>query len=215
MSNLLTQTIENDNSKIQLASPDDHRQLPAERSIQDVKSHFISIRCIADKTFSTDNWDSLLQHTEDTLNMLRPSKLNPLLSACATLRGHFNYMATPLAPAGCKVLVHDRPKNRGSWADKGTEGFFITQAPDHYRNFTCYMPITNSIRISNTVEFFPQNCTLPALEPLDTVAHILSELRDILTNYPRNNLFTGRHHDLLHSLNTIQALLGLPSYTKQ
>ena len=76
-------------------SPDDHRQLPTERSIQDVKSHFISIRCIADKTFPADNWDLLLQHTEDTLNMLRPSKLNPLLSAYTTLRGHFDYMATP------------------------------------------------------------------------------------------------------------------------
>ena len=142
--------------------------------------------------------------------MLRPSKYNPLISAYTTIRGHFNYMSTPIAPAGCKVLVHDKPMNRGSWADKGTEGFFISQAPYHYRNFNCYMPTTNSLRTSNTVEFFPQNCSLPTLAPLDTVSHILSELRDTLVNYPRNNLFTGQHHDLLHALNKIQELLGLP-----
>ena len=122
--------------------------------------------------------------------MLRPSKLNPLVSAYTTLRGHFNYMSTPIAPAGCKVLAHDTPLKRGSWADKGTAGFFISQAPDHYRNFTCFIPEANSIRTSNTVEFFPKNCSLPILEPLDTVAHILSELRDLLINYPRNNPFT-------------------------
>ena len=75
VSNLLIQTIKKDNLKMQLASPDDNRQLPAERSIQDAKSHFISIRCIADKSFPDDNWDLLLRHTEDTLNMLRPSKM--------------------------------------------------------------------------------------------------------------------------------------------
>ena len=74
VSQLLIQAIEKDNLKMQLASPNDHRQLPAERSIQDVKSHFISIRCIADKTFPAQDWDLLLQHTEDTLNMLRASK---------------------------------------------------------------------------------------------------------------------------------------------
>ena len=78
------------------------------------------------RSFPAQDWDLLLQHTEDTPNMLRPSKLNPLVSAYTTLWGHFNCMATPLAPAGCEVLVHDRPMKRGSWDDKGTVGFFIT-----------------------------------------------------------------------------------------
>ena len=60
VSNLLIQTIKQDDLKMQLASPDDHRQLPAERSIQDVKSHFISIRSIADKSFPEQDWDLLL-----------------------------------------------------------------------------------------------------------------------------------------------------------
>ena len=143
--------------------------------------------------------------------MLRPSKLNPLVSSYTTVRGHYDFMKSPIAPAGCKVLVHDRPMERGSWSDRGTEGFFLNQAPQHYRNFICYMPKTNSTRTSNTVEFFPSNCSLPKLEPLDTVSFILTQLRETLIDPPKNNLFTGPHHDLLAALNSIQGLLGLPT----
>lgn len=133
ISDTLIQASETDKLQYQLASPDDYQQLPAERVIQDVKAHFISIRSIADHVFPADGWDLLLQHTEDTLNMLRPSKLNPLVSACTTVRGYFDYMKTPVAPAGYKVIVHDRPNTRGSpLSDRGTEGYFISQAPEHY-----------------------------------------------------------------------------------
>ena len=212
ISNTLIQAITADKLEYQLASPDDHRQLPAERAIRDVKAHFISIRNIASPNFPKDCWDLLLPHTEDTLNLLRPSKTNPLISAYTSLRGHYNYMKHPIAPAGCKILVHDRPTTRGSWADRGTEGYFISQASNHYRNFTCYIPNTNSIRITNTIEFFPHNCSLPALKPIDTVAHILSDLRTALTTFPRNNLIAGPNHSLLQALYDIQGLLGLDEH---
>ena len=211
ISNALIQAINNNNLEYQLASPNDHRQNPAERAIQDLKAHFISIRAIADPNFGSENWDLLLQHTEDTLNMLRPSKINPKLSAYTTMRGHYNFMKTPMAPAGCKVVIHDRPMERGSWADRGTIGYYIEQSPQHYRNFNCYMPLTNSIRTSNTVEFFPHNTILPKLEPIDNVAIILTQLQELLSDLPQNNILAPPHHDLLNALYSIQGLLGIPS----
>ena len=81
ISKTLIQAINDDQLDYQLASPNNHRQNPAKRAIRDVKAHFISIRAIADPQFPQTDWDLLLQHTEDTLNMLRPSRINPLLSA--------------------------------------------------------------------------------------------------------------------------------------
>ena len=55
-----------------LASPNDHQQIPAERAIQDVKAHFISIIATTDPSFPNNCWDLHLQHTKYTLNMICP-----------------------------------------------------------------------------------------------------------------------------------------------
>jgi hypothetical protein len=44
-----------------------------------------------------------------TLNMMRPCRLNPLLSAHKAMEGLFLSNAMPLAPLGTKVLVHLKP----------------------------------------------------------------------------------------------------------
>ena len=55
----LIQAIKNNNLDYQLASPNDHRQNPAERAIQDIKAHFISIRSCTDSSFPANEWDLL------------------------------------------------------------------------------------------------------------------------------------------------------------
>ena len=85
ISKILVQAINDNELDYQLASPNDHRQNPTKRAIQDVKAHFISIRAIADPQFPQTDWALLLQHTEDTLNMLRPSRINPLILAYTLL----------------------------------------------------------------------------------------------------------------------------------
>ena len=51
ISKTLIQAINDNELEYQLASPNDHRQNPAERAIRDVKAHFIAIRAIADPNF--------------------------------------------------------------------------------------------------------------------------------------------------------------------
>ena len=136
ISKLMIQAIKENNQDYQLASPSDHRTNPAERAIQAVKAHFISVRACTDESFPKNQWDLLLPHTEFTLNLLRPSKINKDISAYTIMHGHCDFMKHPISIAGTKVLVHDRPMDRGSWDDRGTEGFFINKAPEHYRNYT-------------------------------------------------------------------------------
>ena len=123
ISKLMIQAIKEKGQECQLASPSDHRTNPAERAIQHVKAHFISIRSGCDPNFPKEQWDPLIPHAEFTLNLLRPSKLNKNISACTIINGHYDFMRHPISIAGTKVLVHDRPMDRGSWDDQGTEGF--------------------------------------------------------------------------------------------
>ena len=59
-------------------------------------------------------WCRVLQQAELTLNLLRLSRLNPKLSAYAHLEGAFDFNRTPLVPPGVKILVYERPSQRGS-----------------------------------------------------------------------------------------------------
>jgi len=140
---------------VQLAPPHMHRRNLAERAIRTFKEHFISIRAGCDPRFPKNLWDQLIAQAIITLNLLRPSRLHPKLSAYAHVNGEFDYNKTPLAPPGTEVIVHEKPKQRGSWDDHGIKGWYLEPAINHYRCYICYLPSTNGERISDTVEFFP------------------------------------------------------------
>ena len=111
--------IERLNMDYEIAAPGDHRLLWAERSIQTVKNHIISILHGADPNFPADQWDRLLQQAIMTLNMARRSRINPKLSAYMQLWGNFDFNKTLLVPPGCRVIINERPKEQGCWAYHG------------------------------------------------------------------------------------------------
>ena len=63
--------------------PHIHQRNSAERAIQTFKNHFIAALACTDPNFPMSNWCRLLPRAELTLNLLRPSRLNPKLSAYA------------------------------------------------------------------------------------------------------------------------------------
>ena len=171
----------NDDITYELVSPGNHRSNPAERAIQDFKSHFISMLSGADESFPDNCWDLLLPQCNITLNLLRASSIQPKLSTYAQIHGNFDYNKTPLAPAGCKSIIHDRPNERPRWANHGTPGFYIGPALEHYRNYRCYVPTTRSQRTSDTVEFFPTTCRTPSLTKADRITMVLTDLQHVLS----------------------------------
>ena len=66
-----------------------------------------------------------------------------------------------MAPPGKRVVVHEKPDNRKSWAGYGTEARYIGPYLEHYRRFKCYMPETYSERNADTVEFSPTTTPFP------------------------------------------------------
>ena len=157
----LIEEIESRGLNYQIAPRGNHWSIAAERGIQTIKNHFISVLYGCDPTFPKSKWDRVLPVAVLTLNMLRPSRINPAKSAYNELWGNFDFNKTPLAPPGCLIVAHERPQERGTWAEHGVKGYFIGQAKHHYRNYWVYIPATRGERTTDTIEFFPEHVQVP------------------------------------------------------
>ena len=145
------------NLDYQLVAPGNHRLLSAERAIQTFKNYFIAIRSGMHSHFPKRAWHHSLYQTVITLNILRPSRLNPDISTYMQVHGNHNFNKHSLAPIRCKIIIHNRTSERPSWSDHWSRGFYVGPAIIHYQNYVCFMSETKALRISNTVDFFPSN----------------------------------------------------------
>jgi hypothetical protein len=101
--------IQGQQTRLQYTPPDMHRTNPAERTIHTCKNQFLLGITGLPKSFPIANWCHLTKQCDATLNMLRPCRQNPLLSAHEALEGSFSFDATPMAPLSTEVLVHMKP----------------------------------------------------------------------------------------------------------
>ena len=101
---------------VQLSPARCHCRNTAERAIRTFKNPFIAGLFTVHQHFPLNKWDGLLPQAVITLNLLSTSRLNPKLSAHALLNGLYNFNATPMAPPGSMILVHEKPALRGTWA---------------------------------------------------------------------------------------------------
>jgi hypothetical protein len=93
--------------------------------------------------------------------MLRTSRINPKLSAATHIYGQYDFNRAPMAPPGTRIIVHETPGRRRTWALHGEDGWYIGPALEHYRCYTVYITKTRSSRVVETVEFFPHTFKLP------------------------------------------------------
>ena len=158
---VLQQFMTEKEERFQLVPPHLHRRNLAERAIQTFKKHFIAGLASVNKNFLIHIWCRLLPHCLLTLNLLCPSRINPKLSAYAQLHVSFNFKRTLLASPGTKIIIHDKPAIRYSWATQGYEGWYIGPALNHYRCHTVYANHTAHKRVADTVEFSPHSKKMP------------------------------------------------------
>jgi hypothetical protein len=168
------------NVTYQLTPPHMHRRNAAERAIRTFKNHFLTGLAMCDPNFPVAEWDRLLEQAQLTLNLLRTSRLNPHLSAHAYLFGNFDFNRTPLAPPGTRVVIHEKPRQRASWAYHGVDGWYIGPSQEHYRCVKCYLPLTRGIRDADTVSFHPHSIEFPAVSTLDYLKQASDDILHIL-----------------------------------
>jgi hypothetical protein len=167
--------------------PGNHRTLKAERAIRAAKNHILAMLCTADDEFPMYLWDKVLPQAELTINHLRECKSNPAVSA---YEGMFNkkydFDAHPIAPVGIKVIVHDKPDNRASWDPHGVEGFYLGPALDHYRCWRAWIKSTRSVRVSDTMAWFPARVKMPGASPIDMLSAAVKDVSVALTRVADN-----------------------------
>jgi hypothetical protein len=177
--------------KWQYVPPHVHRGNRSEKEVGTVKNHFISIINTAHPSFPLSGWEHLVAQVEITLNLLRQSGISYFMSAYHQLHGAYDFVKHPMAPAGTKVIVFDPKGTRGTWANKGTDGFYVAPALTHVGCYVVYMPETRSIRVSNTLSWHPHpEYALPGASPVDNLTATLDSLaaqlklhgKDIISN---------------------------------
>ena len=109
-----------------------------------------------------------------SLNLFRPSLLNPRLYDHPQLYGIYNYFFKPIAPPVMRVIAHDLPTQRRSWAAHASQGFYLGPALHHYRCFRIWNTKTQSKRISQTIKRLPY-ITIPTPDEL-----LRSSIHDIV-----------------------------------
>ena len=183
-SKMLTDAFLDKGVKYQLVPPNNHRTNLAERAIQTFKSHFKAGLATCDPNYPLSEWDRLIEQAVLTLNLLRPSRFNPNISAHHFLYGHFDFNSTPLAPPGIKVIAHLKPEQRASWELQGENGYYIGPSLEHYRCIKCYFPKHRSERVCDTVEFIPHIIPVPETKLEDFLRQAAGDIVNILKHPP-------------------------------
>jgi hypothetical protein len=76
--------------------------------------------------------DRLLPQAVILLNMLRTSRINPKLSASTNSDGQYDCNRAPMAPPGTRIIVHETPNIRRTWAPHGQDGWYTGPTLEHY-----------------------------------------------------------------------------------
>eukprot|EP00804_Cyclotella_cryptica_P019091 CCRYP_014473-RA/>CCRYP_014473-RA protein AED:0.49 eAED:0.63 QI:0/0/0/1/0/0/2/0/160 len=107
-----------------------------------------------------------IEQGQDTLNLLRVSRVNPKLSAYAILDGQFNFDKTPLAPVGTRSLILLDPNTCRTWQSHALNAWYLGPAKNQFRNYRFFLPSTKGYRISGSAKFFPKHTKMPSSNPV-------------------------------------------------
>ena len=84
----------------------------------------------------------------------------------------------------CRVLIHNKPSTRASWAFLARDGFYVGPALLHYRYFQVVDTTNKSTLISDTIQFRHDYLTHPAITHADRITHALHFLSSTLKETP-------------------------------
>ena len=139
--------------------------------------------------FPLSQWCKLVEQGNITLNLLRPSRLIPKLSAYVQVFDAFNYQKTLLSPPGMKVLAHSLPINHRSFDPHSIKSFSVGVAMEYYHWFKIFIPSTGGVFIADTVIWFPRSSLkLPIPYKDELLCSAIDYLRTTIQSSVKNNI---------------------------
>jgi hypothetical protein len=93
-----------------------------------------------------------------------------------------DYNKAAFAPPGCKIISHEKPGKRRTWAPHGQHGYSLGPAMHHCQCQSVYISSTASERIVDTLEFFPHNYQMPQLSSTERLIMAAKDMTDALQN---------------------------------
>ena len=132
--------LEAENINIKLVDPHNHRVNAAERVIQIFKNYLIAGFSTYDANFPSLLWNKIVPQAQDSLNMLRTSRLHPQLSEYSVFKGINEFNRHPWAPPGTRATIFNPPETRKSFGPRGIDAWYIGPAPQHYCCYNFFLP---------------------------------------------------------------------------
>ncbi len=87
----IKQFLSENECKLQLVKPHNHRVNAAECAIKTFKDAFITALATTDVNFPLQLWDKLTPQVQNCLNLMRRSRINPSKSAYETINGPYGW----------------------------------------------------------------------------------------------------------------------------
>ena len=125
--------LEAKNVNIKLVEPHNHRLNPSERAIETFNNHLIAGLSICNASFPSILWNKIVPQAQDSLNVLRTSRVHPQLSTYSVLKGIHDFNRNPLAPPGMRATIFSPPETGTSFGPRAIDAWYIGPAPQNYR----------------------------------------------------------------------------------
>ena len=100
--------------KLQLVKPGNHCVNTAGHAIQTFKNRFIGALGTTSVDFLIQLWDKMAPQVQDTINLVRCSRINPNKSAYEALKGPYDWNWYPPMPLGTKAVIYEDADKRPS-----------------------------------------------------------------------------------------------------
>jgi hypothetical protein len=138
------------------------------------------------------------------LNMMHLCCLNPLLSTHKALEGTFLFDATPMAPLGTEVLVHQKPSWRKTWGYHATKAWYLSHAASQYNCICVIMKKTGVERVMDMFHYQNHAIPVPVITATDCILEATCRITDAINGVqeapPDKIRSPNRNLNHIHSL---------------